>query len=106
KIDQLKRDNADYRSEMTSFLSRFSRPLATLIMPLLGAMAGFGAHRSGVMLARAINGSILGFGYFIVENISLALGKLGVLPASLGAFFPLALFMIIGFTIVVSMESK
>ncbi|MEL6112715.1 MAG: LPS export ABC transporter permease LptG [Pseudomonadota bacterium] len=106
KIDQLKRDNADYRSEMTSFLSRFSRPLATLIMPLLGAMAGFGAHRSGVMLARAINGSILGFGYFVVENISLALGKLGVLPASLGAFFPLALFMVIGFTIVVSMESK
>lgn len=106
KIEQLKRDGADYRSEMTSFLGRFSRPLATLIMPLMGAIAGFGVHRSGVLLARAVNGSVLGFGYFVMENISLALGKLGVLPASLGAFFPLALFMVIGFAIVVAMESK
>lgn len=106
KIDQLKSDGADFRSEMTSFLGRFSRPLATLIMPLLGAIAGFGVHRSGVLLARAVNGSVLGFGYFVMENISLALGKLGVLPATLGAFFPLALFMVVGFTIVVAMESK
>lgn len=106
KIEDMRQDNADYRSEMTSFLGRFSRPLATLIMPLLGAIAGFGIHRQGAMLARAINGSVLGFTYFIVENIALALGKLGVIPAIIGAFFPLVLFAIIGFSIVLAMESK
>ena len=106
KIEQMRADSADTRSEMTSFFSRFSRPLGTLIMPLLGAIAGFGIHRQGVMLARAVNGSLLGFTYFIVENISLALGKLGVLPAMIGAFFPLTLFLVIGFTIVLAMESK
>jgi len=106
KIEQLNSDNTDTRSEMTSFLGRFSRPLATLIMPLLGAIAGFGIHRQGVMLARAVNGSVLGFTYFIAENISLALGKLGVLPAIIGAFFPLTLFLVVGFTIVLAMESK
>jgi len=106
KIDQLNAENADARTEMTSFLSRFSRPMATLIMPLLGAIAGFGVHRQGAMLARAINGSILGFGYFVVENISLALGKLGVIHSVISAFFPLALFTLIGFAIVFAMESK
>ena len=106
KINQLKNDGADTRSEMSSFLSRFSRPMGTLIMPLLGAIAGFGIHRQGVMLARAINGSVLGFGYFVLENIALALGKLGVLPAIIGAFFPFTLFLVVGFSIVMAMESK
>ena len=106
KISQLRQDNADTRAEMTSYLSRFSKPLSTLIMPLLGAIAGFGIHRQGVMLARAVNGSVLGFSYFVLENISLALGKLGVLPAVVGAFFPLILFLIIGFSLVLAMESK
>ncbi len=106
KISQLRQDKAETRSEMTSFLGRFSRPLGTLIMPLLGAIAGFGIHRQGVLLARAINGSILGFSYFITENIALALGKLGVLPAIIGAFFPFVLFLIVGFAIVLAMESK
>lgn len=106
KINQLRNDQVETRSEMTSFLGRFSRPLATLIMPLLGAIAGFGIHRQGVMLARAINGSVLGFSYFVAENISLALGKLGVLPAIIGAFFPFLLFLVVGFAIVLAMESK
>ena len=106
KIQQLNADNADSRSALTSYLSRFSRPLSTLIMPLLAAIAGFGIHRQGVMLARAINGSVLGFGYFILENISLAFGKLGVIPAAAGAFFPLLLFTVIGFAIVLAMEAK
>jgi len=106
KINQLKLAKADTRAEMTSYLGRFSKPLATLIMPLLGAIAGFGIHRQGVMLSRAINGSVLGFAYFVIENISLALGKLGVLPAVVGTFFPLVLFLLIGFTLVLAMESK
>ncbi len=105
KIRQLREDRADAREAMTSFLSRFSKPMATLVMPLLGAIAGFGVHRQGVLLLRAVSGSALGFTYFVGENLALALGKLGVLPAIIGAFFPLALFLVVGFSIVLAMEN-
>lgn len=105
KIDKLNDDRADTRAAMTSLLSRFSKPMATLVMPLLGAIAGFGVHRQGVLLARAVTGSALGFTYFIAENLALAFGKLGVLPAIIGAFAPFALFMVLGFSILLAMEN-
>jgi lipopolysaccharide export system permease protein len=105
KIRQLSGDRADTREAMTSLLSRISKPMATLVMPLLGAIAGFGVHRQGVLLARAVGGTSLGFTYFIGENLALALGKLGVLPATIAAFFPFALFMVIGFSILLAMEN-
>lgn len=105
QIRQLNQDRADTRAAMTSLLSRISKPLATLVMPLLGAIAGFGVHRQGVLLARAVTGAALGFGYFVVENLALAFGALGVVPAIIGAFFPLALFMVVGFSIILSMEN-
>jgi lipopolysaccharide export system permease protein len=104
QILQLRREGADAEMAMTSLLSRFSRPMATLVMPLLGAIAGFGVTRQGNQLARAVVGSALGFGYFVAENLMLALGKLGVVPPVLGAFFPLALFLLVGFAILLAME--
>ncbi len=105
KIGQLNDDRVDTREAMTALLSRISKPLATLVMPLLGAIAGFGIHRQGVLLARAVGGSTLGFTYFIGESLALALGKLGVMPAIIAAFFPFALFMVIGISILLAMEN-
>ena len=105
KIGQLRADGADARAATTSLLSRFSKPMATLAMPLLGAIAGFGVRRQGNQLARAVVGAALGFSYFVAENLMLALGKLGVAPAMLGAFFPFALFMVVGFSILLAMEN-
>ncbi|MEM8936498.1 MAG: LPS export ABC transporter permease LptG [Pseudomonadota bacterium] len=105
KIAQLREDNADTGEAMTSLLSRASKPMATLVMPLLGAIAGFGIHRQGVLLARAVSGASLGFSYFLAENLALAFGKLGVVPAFIGAFFPFALFMVVGFSILLAMEN-
>ena len=105
QIGQLRRDGADPRSATTSLLSRFSRPMSTLLMPLLGAIAGFGVSRQGNQLVRATVGASLGFGYFVAENLMLAVGKLGVVPPMLGAFFPFALFLVVGFAILLAMES-
>jgi lipopolysaccharide export system permease protein len=105
KIGQLREDGADARAATTSLLSRFSKPLATLVMPLLGAIAGFGVGRQGNQLQRAAVGASLGFSYFVAENMMLALGKLGAAPAMLGAFFPFALFMVVGFSIILAMEN-
>ena len=105
KIQQLGKERGDTREAMTSLLSRISKPMASLVMPLLGAIAGFGIHRQGVLLARAVGGASLGFTYFVGENLALALGKLGAMPAIIAAFFPFALFMVIGFTILLAMEN-
>jgi lipopolysaccharide export system permease protein len=105
QIAQLRRDGADAHAATTSLLSRFSKPMATLLMPLLGAIAGFGVSRQGNQLVRAAGGAALGFIYFVAENLMLAVGKLGVVPPMLGAFFPFALFMIVGFAILLSMEN-
>lgn len=104
QIRQLDSDGADTRPATTSLLSRFSRPMATLLMPLLGAIAGFGVSRQGNQLARASAGAALGFVYFVAENLMLAVGKLGVVPPMLGAFFPFALFLVVGFAILLAME--
>ena len=105
QITELRRDGADSRSAMTSFLSRLSKPMSTLVMPLLGAIAGFGVSRQGNQLARASIGAVLGFGYFVTENLMLAIGKLGVAPPMIAAFFPLALFLVVGFAILLAMEN-
>src|SRR5690606_9324213 len=40
----------------TALLHRFAAPAASLIMPLLAAIAGFGLHRSNTLLARIAAG--------------------------------------------------
>lgn len=105
QIGQLSRDGADAGAATTSLLSRFSKPMATLIMPLLGAIAGFGVSRQGNQLVRASAGAALGFLYFVAENLMLAVGKLGAIPPMLGAFFPFALFLVVGFAILLAMEN-
>lgn len=105
QIGQLRRDGADTGPAMTSMLGRFSKPMSTLLMPLLGAIAGFGVSRQGNQLFRATVGAALGFVYFVAENLMLAVGKLGVVPPVLGAFFPFALFVLVGFAIALAMES-
>ncbi len=105
QIAQLRRDGADAKPATTSLLGRFSKPMATLLMPLLGAIAGFGVSRQGNQLVRASGGAALGFVYFVAENLMLAVGKLGVAPPVLGAFFPFALFLVVGFAILLAMEN-
>ena len=107
KMRQLGAEGADTRAPATSLLGRFSRPMSTLVMPLLGAIAGFGVSRQGNQLFAQTGsaGGGIGFSYFVAENLMLALGKLGVAPAMLGAFFPFALFMVVGFAIILAMET-
>ncbi len=75
---------------------KISGPLSTLLMPLLGAMAAFGTARSGRLFVRAVVGMGLGFAYFVVDNLGLAMGSLGAYPPVLAAWGPFFLFLLIG----------
>lgn len=83
---------------------KISGPLSAILMPLLGAVAGFGLARSGQLLVRAIIGMGLGFAYFVVDNFGLAMGNLGAYPPFLAAWGPFFLFLLIGELVLVRTE--
>lgn len=83
---------------------KISGPLSIMLMPLLAAVAAFGLARSGQVLMRAAAGMALGFAYFVVDNLSLALGNVGAYPAWLAAWAPFVLFLLIGEAVLVRSE--
>ena len=83
---------------------KVSGPLSIVLMPLLAAVAAFGLARSGQVLMRAAAGMALGFAYFVIDNLSLALGNVGAYPAWLAAWAPFALFLLIGEAVLVRSE--
>ena len=83
---------------------KISGPLSAVLMPLLGAVAGFGLARSGKLFARAVIGMALGFAYFVVDNAALAMGSFGGYPPLLAAWAPFFLFLLVGETVLVRTE--
>jgi lipopolysaccharide export system permease protein len=83
---------------------KIAGPLSAILMPLLGAVAGFGLARSGHLLARAIIGMALGFAFFVVDNAALAMGSFGGYPPLLAAWAPFVLFFLVGETVLIRTE--
>jgi len=83
---------------------KISGPLSAMLMPLLGAVAGFGLARSGNLFVRAIIGMALGFAYFVVDNAALAMGSFGGYPPLLAAWAPFFLFLLVGETVLIRTE--
>lgn len=83
---------------------KISGPLSAFLMPLLGAVAGFGLARSGGLFARAVIGMALGFAYFVVDNAALAMASFGGYPPLLAAWAPFFLFFMIGEAVLIRTE--
>ncbi|GGD58284.1 LPS export ABC transporter permease LptG [Erythrobacter arachoides] len=83
---------------------KFSGPLSAVLMPLLGAVAGFGLARSGNLFIRAVIGMALGFAYFVVDNAALAMGSFGGYSPLIAAWAPFFLFLFVGETVLVRTE--
>jgi lipopolysaccharide export system permease protein len=83
---------------------KLAGPLSALLMPLLGAVAGFGIARSGQLVIRAVIGMALGFAYFVADNFGLAMGNLGAYPPLVAAWGPFLLFFLIGEYVLVKTE--
>ena len=103
-IDALKGEGRRTAELEGKWWHKISGPLAAVLMPLLGAVAGFGLARSGQMFARAVIGMSLGFAYFVVENTALAMGGFGGYPPLLAAWGPFVLFALLGETVLIRTE--
>jgi lipopolysaccharide export system permease protein len=104
KIAELERAGRPTEEARAGLWHKFSGPLSIVLMPLLAAVAAFGLARSGQVLLRAAGGMALGFAYFVVDNLSLALGNVGAYPAWLAAWAPFVLFLLIGEAVLVRSE--
>ncbi|MCJ9430575.1 LptF/LptG family permease [Kordiimonas marina] len=88
----------------TALLHRFTRALATLIMPLLGAFVAFGPPRMGSGIARVVLGMAIGFSYFVVENYMVAMGSMGIVPPLLATLSTPLLYFMAGLSIILRFE--
>jgi lipopolysaccharide export system permease protein len=88
----------------TTLWHKISGPLSAVLMPLLGAVAGFGLARSGALFVRAVIGMTLGFAYFVVDNFGVSMGNLGAYTPVLAAWGPFFLFLLIGELVLIRTE--
>jgi lipopolysaccharide export system permease protein len=100
-LDEAGRRTAEVKGK---WWHKLSGPLAAVLMPLLGAVAGFGLARSGQLFTRAVIGMALGFAYFVVDNAALAMGSFGGYPPLLAAWAPFLLFFLVGETVLIRTE--
>jgi len=89
---------------MASFLQKLAGPAATLLMPLLAAVAAFGVHRAGSLVLRLVVGMALGFSFFVADNFMLAMGEFGAAPPVLAAWAPFFLFLLLGYAVIFNTE--
>lgn len=101
---QLQEEGQSVTQLMAWLNQKLANPVSSMIMPFLGALAAFGVFRSGMLFMRIAASAALGFFFFVAENLLLALGQFGSLPATLAAWSPLALFLSIGIGIIVYAE--
>jgi len=105
-IDDLEAAGRPVDALKAALWHKISGPLSTILMPLLGAVAGFGLARSGRLFVRAVIGMGLGFAYFVADNFGLAMGNLGAYPPLLAAWGPFFLFLLIGEAVLIKTEEQ
>ena len=103
-IEAYRQAGRDTEELEANYWHKISGPLAAVLMPILGAVAGFGLARSGQLFMRALIGMALGFAYFVIDNAALAMGDFGGYPPFLAAWAPFLLFLMIGETVLVRTE--
>lgn len=84
---------------------KISGPLGALIMPLFATLVGFGLYRGGGLMLRFVAGLGMGFVFFVVVNLMVALGTYGTVPPIVAAWFPILLFLSIGTGLILYREA-
>lgn len=103
-IAQLGREGHNTASFETMLYQKFVAPLSTLLMPLLAGLAAFGLHRGGNLFGRIALTGAMGFGYFVINNLFVALGQYGAVPPIVAAWLPFLLFFLTGISFILLTE--
>tara|TARA_R110002096_G_scaffold435770_1_gene662613 strand:- start:83928 stop:85058 length:1131 start_codon:yes stop_codon:yes gene_type:complete len=103
-IAQLQSEGHDTDNLNTMLYQKYVSPLSTLLMPLLAGLAAFGLHRGGNLLGRILITLSMGFGFFVINNLFVALGQYGAVPPIVAAWLPFLLFGLAGVSFILLTE--
>ncbi len=96
-INYLESNNIDAARYRTALYKKFVLPFAMIVMLLLGASTVFGSLRSVPMSARVLLGLVLGFLFYIVNEVLPNFTYVAGLPPSIGVVIPPLLFVVLSF---------
>lgn len=103
-IAQLEKEGHNTANFETMLYQKFVAPLSTLLMPLLAGLAAFGLHRGGGLFGRIALTGAMGFGFFVINNLFIALGQYGAVPPIVAAWLPFLLFLLTGISFLLLTE--
>lgn len=103
-INSMRKEGSPSTELETVFWRRFFRPTGALVMPFMGAVAGFGLARRGGAVFRLLIGGALGFSYFVFDSVLASLGELGVISPLFAALSPFAIYAALGLAFVFSID--
>lgn len=99
-IDYRKSNELSTERYSLAFWQRLLQPIATLIMIFLGLPFIFGPLRSVTMGVRIVTGSIVGFGFYLLNQFLGPASLVYHIPPWLGASLPVILFGLISITLI------
>jgi lipopolysaccharide export system permease protein len=94
--DYLEENGLDAQQYRYAFWGRLMTPVASLVMLLVSVPFVFGNLRSVSSGQRIFTGIIVGFGFYIVTQISSQMGQVYAMNPLLSSFAPSFLFMLLG----------
>lgn len=95
-IEYRKQNGLGYNKYALTFWQRIFQPLATCVMMLLAIPFIFGPLRSATMGLRLVSGVIVGFGFYILNQVFGPVSLVYQFPPILAAIVPMLLFATIG----------
>ena len=95
-VDYLEENGLDTQRYRFAFWGRVLTPLASLVMLLISVPFVFGAMRSASSGQRIFIGILVGFGFYVVSQISSQMGQVYALNPLMATLAPSLLFMAFG----------
>jgi len=95
-VDYLEENGLDAQQYRYAFWGRLMTPVASLVMLLVSVPFVFGSLRSVSSGQRIFTGILVGFGFYVVSQISSQMGQVYALNPLLASFVPSFLFMLLG----------
>ncbi|MDR0464923.1 MAG: LptF/LptG family permease [Treponema sp.] len=103
-IDDLRSVGLPYFEEQADYYHRYSFASTSFIVMILSVSMG-GRFRKNIMLMSLFTSLAAAVVYYVVEMLTMAMAGLNYIPAVLGAWFPVFLFIFIGFILLWSAKT-
>ena len=95
-VDYLEANGLDTQQYRYAFWGRLMTPLASLVMLLVSIPFVFGEMRSVSSGQRIFIGILVGFGFYVISQISTQMGQVYAMNPLLATFAPSLLFIVLG----------